>query len=64
MFSREFCALFKDTYFEEGLRMAGSETPVWRSLFNKVTSLTAWTHLTVLEWDSNTGVSLWVLWNF
>ena len=40
MFSREYCALFKNTYFEEGLRMAGSETPVWRSLFNKVTSLT------------------------
>ena len=38
--------------------MAGSETPVWRSLFNKVTSLKASTHLIVLERDSNTGVSL------
>ena len=58
MFSREYCALFKNAYFEEGLRMAGSETPVWRSLFNKVTSLKASTHLIVLERDSNTGVSL------
>ena len=28
------------------------QTQVWRSLFNKVASLTAWTHLTVLKRDS------------
>ena len=61
--SREFCELFKNTYFVEDLRMTGSETPVRGSLFNKVRSLTAWTHLTVLERNSNTGVSLWILWN-
>ena len=35
MFSHEFCELFKNTYFVEDLRTAGSETPVRRSLFNK-----------------------------
>ena len=24
----------------------------------------AWKHLTVLERDSSTGISLWILWNF
>ena len=55
MFSREFCELFKNTYFVEDLRTAGSETPVRGSLFNKVASLTAWTHLTVLEAEVATG---------
>ena len=35
--------------------MAGSETPVWGSLFNKVASLTTWTHLTLLEGERATG---------
>ena len=34
MFSCEFCELYKKTYFVEHLRTAGSETPVWGSLFN------------------------------
>ena len=55
MLSREFCELFKNTYFTEYLRMAGSETPVPGSLFNKVASLTTWTHLTVLETEAATG---------
>ena len=38
--------------------MAVSETPVLGSLFNKVESLTAWAHLTVLERDSSTAISL------
>ena len=41
--------LFKNTYFVEDLQTAGSETSVWGSLFNKVASVTAWKHLTVLE---------------
>ena len=49
---REFCELFKIIYFVEGLRTA---------LFNKIASLTPWTHLTVLERDSSTGISLWIL---
>ena len=64
VFSREFCELFKNTYFVEDLRRAGSETTVRGSLFNKVASLTTWTHLTVLERDSSTGTSLRILWNF
>ena len=40
VFSREFCELFKNTYFVEDLRRAGSETIVRGSLFNKVASLT------------------------
>ena len=64
VFSREFCELFKNTYFVEDLRRAGSETIVRGSLFNKVASLTTWTHLTVLERDSSTGTSLRILWNF
>ena len=55
MFSCEFCELFKNTYFEKDLRMAGSETPVLGTLFNKVASFTAWTHLTVLETEAATG---------
>ena len=35
MFSHEFCELFKNTFFVEDLRTAGSETPVGWSLFNK-----------------------------
>ena len=35
--------------------MAGSETPVRGSFFNKVESLTARTHLTVLEAEAATG---------
>ena len=41
MLSCEFYDLFKNTYFVEPLQIAGSETPVWESLFNKVASLTA-----------------------
>ena len=54
MFSRAFCELFKNTYFVEDLRMAGSETTVLRSLFNKIASLTAWMHLIVLEIETAT----------
>ena len=43
--------LFKNTYFVVDLRMAGSETPIRGSLFNKVASVTAWKDLTVLERD-------------
>ena len=39
--SCEFCEFFKNTYFVENLRTAGSETPVRRFLFKKVASLTA-----------------------
>ena len=42
VFPCEFCELFKNTYFLEDLQMAGSETPEWGCLFNKVASLTAW----------------------
>ena len=35
MFFHEFGELFKNTYFVEDLRTAGSETPVRRFLFNK-----------------------------
>ena len=59
MFSHEFCELFKNTYFVEDLRMAGSETPVLGSFFNNVASLTVWTHLTVLETEAATGGVLW-----
>ena len=41
-------------YFVQDLQMAGSETPVLGSLFNKVASLTAWMHLTVLETEAAT----------
>ena len=54
VFSRRFCELFKNNYFVEDLQTAVSETPVRGSLFNKVASLTYWTHLTVLERDSST----------
>ena len=56
--------LFKNTYFVVDLRMAGSETPIRGSLFNKVASVTAWKHLTVLERDPSKGIYLWVLWDF
>ena len=56
--------LFKNTYFVVDLRMAGSETPIRGSLFNKVASVTAWKHLTVLERDPSKGIYLWILWNF
>ena len=95
VFSREFCELFKNTYFVEDLRT--TEIPERESLFNpfitetviirnqsidlqsksidwflydndlrlervnKVASLTPWTHLTVLERNSNTGILLWIL---
>ena len=64
VFSREFCELFKNTYFVEDLQNSGFETPLRGSLFNKVGSLTAWTYLTGLERDSSTGISLWILWKF
>ena len=60
----EFCKLFKNTYFLEDLQTACSETPVRRSFFKKVASLTAWKLLTVLERDCRTGISLWILRNF
>ena len=44
--------------------MAGSETPVRGSFFNKIASLTAWRLLTVLERDGCTGISLRILRNF
>ena len=46
------------------IKTAGSEAPVQGSLFNKVASLTTWTHLTLLGRDSSTVISLWILWNF
>ena len=55
--------LFKNTYFVVDLRMAGSETPIRGSLFNKVASMTAWKHLTVLERNPSKGIYLWILWN-
>ena len=58
VFSRRFCELFKSNYFVEDLQTAVSETPVPGSLFNKVASLTYRTHLTVLERDSSTGISM------
>ena len=63
MFSSEFWELFKNTYIVEDLQTAGSEAPVSGSLLNKVASLTAWKHLTVLERDSSTGISLWIFVN-
>ena len=54
MFSREFCELFKNTYFVEDLGMARSETLMLWPLFNIVASLTARTHLTVLETEAAT----------
>ena len=47
-----------------GLRVACFETPVPGSLCNKVTSLMTRRHATLLERDSSTGVSLWILRNF
>ena len=56
--------LFKNTYFVVDLRIVGSKTPIRESLFNKVASVTAWKHLTVLEKDPSKGIYLWILWNF
>ena len=53
MFSRELCELFKNSNFVEDLGMADSKTPVRGSLINKVASLTARTHLIVLETGSH-----------
>ena len=64
MFCCEFCELFKKTYFVEDLQLAGSEIPVRGSLFNKVTSMTTWRLLAVLERDFRTGSSTWILRNF
>ena len=36
VFSREFFELFKNSYFVEDLRKAGSETPVRRSLYDSI----------------------------
>ena len=54
MFSQEFFESFRNTYFVEDLWTAGSETSVRWSLFNKVASLSARTHLTVLEAEAAT----------
>ena len=56
--------LFKKTYFVVDLRMVGSETPIWGSLFDEVASMMAWKHLTAWERDPSKGIYLWVLWNF
>ena len=55
--------IFKNTYFVVDLWMAGSETPILGSLFNKVASMTAWTHLAVLERTPSKGIYMWILWN-
>ena len=60
----EFCEFFKSICFVEHLRTAGSETLVSGSLFNKVASLTTWRLVALLERDSSTGISLWILLNF
>ena len=49
---------------EKDLHMVGSRKPARGSLFNKVGNLTSWRHSAVLERDSGTGISLWILWNF
>ena len=64
MFFCKFCLLIRNTYFVEHLPTAGSESPLQRSLFNKVASLTAWMPMVLLEKDSSTGIFLWILWNF
>ena len=64
VFCCEFCELFRNTYFVKDLRTAGSKTPVWGSIFNKVGSQMGWRHLAGLERDSSTGISLWISWNF
>ena len=67
LFSWEFCELFKITYFIEHLRTACSEMPVRGSLFSRfrfLQNLMAWRPLIVLERDSSTGISLWILWSF
>ena len=57
------CEHFNNTYFVVNLRMAGSETPNWGSLFNKVASVTAWKHLAVIEKNPSKVIYLWILWN-
>ena len=49
---------------EKDLQMVGSRKPARGSLFNKVGNLTSWRPSAVLERDSGTGISLWILWNF
>ena len=61
-FSCEFCKLFKNNYFVEDLQKAGSETPVWGSLFNKVASLMSRRPLTVSEIECS-KIKLFILWN-
>ena len=63
VFSCKFSELFKNIYFAEDQRTAGSETSGQGSLFNKVARLTVWRHLTVLERDSSTGISQQILQN-
>ena len=63
MFSCEFCGLIRNTYFVESLGTACSEAPARGSLFNKVTSQTAWIHWR-LDRNSSTGISLRIVWNF
>ena len=64
MFSCEFCELFKNKYFKEHLRTAGSKTLLQGFLFNKVASLMARRSLAVLERDFSTGIFLQILCNF
>ena len=64
VFPCELCELFKNTYVVENLLTTGSETPVWRSLFNKVAILIGRRPSTVLERGSSLSISLWTLWNF
>ena len=53
MLSCESCKNFKNNYFVEHLQTAGSETPLWVSLFNKVAGL-----MTVSERECLTQVFL------
>ena len=54
VFSCKFCEIFKNTCFVEDLHMAGSETQMLGSLFDKVVDLTAQTHITVSETEAAT----------
>ena len=58
--------LILDKLFLKYFYPAGKTTLQKPSLIrvNKVAILTAWPHLTVLERDSSTGISLWILLNF
>ena len=64
VFSCEFCELFKNTYFKQHVRTAGSKPLVRGFLFNKVASVMARRPLTVLERDSSTGIFLQILYSF